>query len=128
MITDVLEQVGLSSAIAALPQGTDTLISSMGAPLLPADVLLLKLAAAMLAEPKLVVLNQDIDNMPRMLRSRLLKTIHQQPFGVLYFTDKPEAGVFNGILRCDSNSSGNASQGLTISTQDKLEVLEEAEE
>ena len=116
MITDVLELVGLSTAIESLPDGIDTLISSMGAPLLPADVLLLKLASAVLAKPKLVVLNQDIDNMPRILRSRLLKTIQQQEFSAIYFTDKPEAGVFDGILHCDSNNAGNASSGLTIST------------
>ncbi len=121
MMTDVLDQVGLSAAIATLPDGIDTLISSMGAPLLPADVLLLKLAAAMLAVPKLVVLNQDIDSMPRMLRSRLLKTIQNQPFSILYFTDKPEAGAFNGILHCDRDSSGNASRGVTISPQDSIE-------
>jgi ABC-type bacteriocin/lantibiotic exporter with double-glycine peptidase domain len=119
-ITDVLEQVGLSAAIESLPQGIDTLISSMGAPLLPADVLLLKLASAILAKPKLVVLNQDIDNMPRSLRSHLLNTIQQQDFSVIYFTDKPEAGVFNGLLHCDSTSSANASSGLVISPSDRF--------
>jgi len=119
-ITDVLEQVGLSAAIESLPQGIDTLISSMGAPLLPADVLLLKLASAILAKPKLVVLNQDIDNMPRSLRSHLLNTIQQQDFSVIYFTDKPEAGVFNGLLHCDNTSSANASSGLAISPSDSF--------
>lgn len=118
MMTDVLEQVGLSTAIESLPQGIDTMISSMGAPLLPADVLLLKLASAILAQPKLVVLNQDIDNMPRTLRSSLLQTIQQQDFSVVYFTDKPEAGVFNGLLHCASNSTANASSGLVISSAD----------
>jgi len=119
-ITDVLEQVGLSAAIESLPQSIDTLISSMGAPLLPADVLLLKLASAILAKPKLVVLNQDIDNMPRSLRSHLLNTIQQQDFSVIYFTDKPEAGVFNGLLHCDNTSSANASSGLAISPSDSF--------
>jgi len=119
-ITDVLEQVGLSAAIESLPQSIDTLISSMGAPLLPADVLLLKLASAILAKPKLVVLNQDIENMPRSLRSHLLNTIQQQDFSVIYFTDKPEAGVFNGLLHCDNTSSANASSGLAISPSDSF--------
>lgn len=122
-IVDVLDQVGLSGSIAALPEGIDTLISSMGAPLLPADVLLLKLAAAMLAKPKLVVLNQDIDNMPRVLRARLLQTIEEQQFSVLYFTDKPQQGLFNGLLHFSSDSDGNASTGIVVSPQDKVEEV-----
>lgn len=118
-ISDVLELVGLSQTIAALPNGTDTRISSMGAPLLPADVLLLKLAAALLAEPKLIILNQDIDNMPRLFRKQLLATLQKQKFSVIYFTDKPETGVFNGDLHCSASGDGNASSGLVISSEDQ---------
>ncbi len=120
MITDVIDQVGLTSTIASLPDGIDTLISSIGAPLLPADVLLLKLAAAILAEPKLVVLNQDIDNLPEQQRLLLLDKIQSEKFSVLYFTDKPENGVFNGILNCNSNGEGNASSGILISPEDSM--------
>ena len=113
-INDALDQVGLSSVIAALPEGKETVISSMGAPLLPGDMLLLKLAAAILAHPKLVVLNQDIDSMPRSQRSELLQALDKQPFSVLHFSDKPQPGVFNGVLECNADGSGNASAGATI--------------
>ena len=118
MITTVLEEVGLMPTVQELPDGTDTLLSSLGAPLSAGDVLLLKLASAILAHPKVIVLNQDVDSMPTAQRNRILNAMDLQSFSVIYFTDKPQEGIFNGVLQCFANNSGNASTGITITPDD----------
>lgn len=61
---DVLRAVGLDDAIEELEDGLDTKLSATGWPLSVSETMRLKLAAAILARPKVVVLNQLFDTVP----------------------------------------------------------------
>ncbi len=97
-INDVLEDVCLTRAIRCLKNGLDTHMSALGSPLQPAELLLLKLAAAILSKPQVVILNQHFDNIPKDLLERILTLIKAQDFSVLYFTNHPNPAYLDGVL------------------------------
>ncbi|BFT31574.1 ABC transporter ATP-binding protein [Alteromonas sp. D210916BOD_24] len=98
-IRNVLEAVEMTKVIEALPKGLQTQLSVLGAPLQPLEFILLKLAAAILAKPKLLILNQHFDAIPSALRSRLVHRLCEYDFTVLYFSNMPEKTRFNGVIR-----------------------------
>lgn len=97
-IRKALEQVELASVIDALPNGLQTQVSVLGAPLQPIEFLLLKLAAAMIAKPQILILNQHFDAIPPDLRIRLLERLKSYDFTVLYFTNTPLPECATGLL------------------------------
>ncbi len=99
-----LDNVELLATVEQLPEGIDTRLSVMGSPLQPLELLLLKLAAAILSKPSVLVLNQHFDAIPESLRHRLLAHIATLPSVVLYFTNKPDAGVFDGIVHVEERA------------------------
>lgn len=103
-IRNALEEVEMAGVIDALPEGLQTRVSVLGAPLQPLEFLLLKLAAAIIAKPKLLILNQHFDAVPLDLRSRLLKRLGEHDFTVLYFTNMPLPDHFNGVLHLHDNA------------------------
>jgi ABC-type bacteriocin/lantibiotic exporter with double-glycine peptidase domain len=101
----VLERVNLWEVIANLPQGLRTRMSSMGAPLQAVEVLLLKLAAALLAKPKLVLLNQQFDALDETTRYRLFAELQDEPFTMLYFTSAPLDHCLDGVIAFNDTAS-----------------------
>ena len=61
---NVLETVGLAPVVAQLTDGLDTRVASTGWPLSIAETMQLKLAAAILARPKVLVLSRLFDVLP----------------------------------------------------------------
>jgi ABC-type bacteriocin/lantibiotic exporter with double-glycine peptidase domain len=114
-MTTALALVDLEHVVMALPQGLDTRLSSLGAPLLPLDLLLLKLAVAIVAKPKIVVLNQDFDHLLVDQHNKVLNAIGCQPFSILYFTQDPKPEFFDATLQLMSDGTGNGSNGLEVS-------------
>ncbi|TDF41386.1 ABC transporter ATP-binding protein [Alteromonadaceae bacterium M269] len=110
-IKTVLERVRLDRRIASLENDIDTTMSSLGSPLLPYEFLLLKLAAAFLSKPQLIVLNQHFDNLPADLHQHLLGELERFEATVFYFTHHPIEGVFDTTLSLENcisqNSEGN---------------------
>lgn len=97
-IKNALERVRLHTRIARLEHDIDTTLSSLGSPLQPFELLLLKLAAAFLSRPQLIILNQHFDNLPTDLNLHLLHELEKQQATVLYFTHHPIGGVFDSTL------------------------------
>ncbi|MFT4820651.1 MAG: putative ABC transport system ATP-binding protein [Candidatus Azotimanducaceae bacterium] len=110
-----LALVDLEQTVVALPDAMDTRLSSLGAPLLPLELLLLKLAVAIVAQPKIVLLNQDFDNLLMAQHDNVMKAISCQPFSVLYFTHNPKPQFFDATLQLTSDGLGNGSNGLEVS-------------
>lgn len=104
-IRAVLEVVEMHTVVEALPNGLQTRLSQLGAPLQPLEFLLLKLAAAIIGEPKLLILNQHFDAIPVELRSRLLKRLNQYDFTVMYFTNMPMQERFNGVIHLHDSAT-----------------------
>ena len=101
-----LTKVGLDNTVANLPLGLKSQLTPLGAPLQPHEFLLLKLAAAMLAKPKILVLTQYFDNMPRPNLENLLKNLGDEPFSIFYFSNHPDIEAFDFCLCLDWRSIG----------------------
>lgn len=95
----VLDEVGLSEVITALPEGLNSRLSALGSPLQPLEFLLLKLAAAILAQSPVIILNQHFDAIPQAVRLRMLSRIESLPATVLYFTNAPDPDCFDAIMK-----------------------------
>ena len=104
-IRAVLAEVEMTKVIDSLPGGLQTKVSVLGAPLQPLEFLLLKLAAAIIAKPKLLILNQHFDAIPVEMRDRLLRRLGKYDFTVMYFTNMPIAGCLDGVLHLHDNAT-----------------------
>ena len=95
---------------------------------------MLKLAAAIIGKPKLLILNQHFDAIPVELRVRLLRRLSRYDFTVMYFTNMPLPDCFEGVLHLHDNatamlneysngespiSAANASESSTASKNNK---------
>lgn len=86
----VLALVGLDHRVGALPGGLDARLSSSGFPLSVGETMLLKLAGAVLARPRVLMLSPLFDMVPAERMNRVLATLREHGVTVLQFTARPE--------------------------------------
>lgn len=97
-IVDAIEVVGLSDRMAMLPDGLDTPLASSGWPLTVGEVMELKLANALLARPKVLVLSPVFDVMPPVQLAGVLDRMKSVGTTVLLCTARPDAHELDGWL------------------------------
>ncbi len=97
-ILDAIDAVGLSERMAMLPEGLDTPLASSGWPLTVGEVMELKLANALLARPKVLVLSPVFDVMPPAHLARVLERLKAVGTTVLLCTARPGAIKLDGWL------------------------------
>lgn len=114
----VLSDLQLSAIIKQLDEGMDTRLSSLGNPLQPMAFLLLKLAAAVLSSPCVVVLNQHFDAIPLPLRQQLLRYLEQAEFTVLYFTSAVQPDYFQATIALHDQAVVHQHDAFTASQGD----------
>jgi len=86
---EVLETVGLSGVVASLPKGLDTEIAPTGWPLSTAEVMQLKLANAIISQPKVLVLNQLFDLIEENYLERAITELRDKSdTTVIYFSNR----------------------------------------
>lgn len=93
-----LRLVGLEDRIALLPDGIHTRLSSTGAPFTVAKMMQLKLAAAILSEPRLLVLSPLFDTVPRPRLNAVFEHFKGAETSILYFSNRPEDVTLDGWL------------------------------
>ncbi|MEP9401795.1 ABC transporter ATP-binding protein [Sphingomonas sp. VNH70] len=96
-MVEALETVGLAERLGGLPDGLDTVISTSGWPLSVGELMALRLSAALLARPKLLVLSPLYDLLP----TRRVDTVLERLRGtttVLQFTRRPQGLARDGRL------------------------------
>jgi len=72
----VIEQAGLIDAVAALPNGLSTQLTTGGAPLSPSQALRLMVARAMLTRPRLLILDGILDRIENLqVQGPLIRTL-----------------------------------------------------
>ncbi|MEO0578196.1 MAG: ABC transporter ATP-binding protein [Pseudomonadota bacterium] len=76
-ILEVLRAVGLDTTIARLGDGLDTSLAATGWPLSITETMQLKLAAAIIARPRVLVLSQLFDVMPEALLINALDALQK---------------------------------------------------
>jgi ABC-type branched-subunit amino acid transport system ATPase component len=86
-VLDAVRIVGLDTVISRFEKGLDTPINLTGWPLSITETMLLKLAAAILAEPRVLILNQLYDLAPEDVMIRVLDYLKSDRSNtVIYFT------------------------------------------
>ncbi|MES2498198.1 MAG: ABC transporter ATP-binding protein [Pseudomonadota bacterium] len=95
---DALDAVGLGGRITMLAEGLDTPLASSGWPLTVGEVMALKLAIALLARPKVLVLSPLFDVMPTDRLSEVLSRLKPAGTTVLLCTGRPGAIALDAWL------------------------------
>jgi putative ABC transport system ATP-binding protein len=88
-LLQALEAVGLKDQVSQLTEGLDTKLAPTGWPLSITETMQLKLASAIIARPRLLVLNQLYDVMPAEALRRSLDLIREDhEITVMYFSNR----------------------------------------
>jgi putative ABC transport system ATP-binding protein len=86
-VMQVLETVGLAETVTQLPQGLDTEIVGTGWPLSIVETMQLKLASAIIARPRILVLSQAYDGMPEVFLLQAMEALQKNcETTIVYFT------------------------------------------
>ncbi|MEM1381175.1 MAG: ABC transporter ATP-binding protein [Pseudomonadota bacterium] len=103
----VLDTVGLMGVIEELEDGLDTMLSTTGWPLSIGEAMRLKLAAAILSQPSVLVLNQLYDTLPTEMLRRAVETVvtdGNTPATVIVFTSREDDLKLGNYLWMESDS------------------------
>ncbi len=95
---DALRIVGLDARIASFPDGLDTRLSSTGWPLALVEMMQLKLASALLAQPRILVLSALYDMVPVEYLRAAFDYLQDKPMTILYFSSRPHDIALDGWL------------------------------
>jgi putative ABC transport system ATP-binding protein len=93
-----LKAVGLDDRIAMLPEGLQTTLSSTGYPLSLGKTMQLRLAAAILSRPRILVLSPVFD---MVAKARLLAAVESfagSETTLIYFSNRPEDMALDGFF------------------------------
>jgi putative ABC transport system ATP-binding protein len=118
-IYNTFKTVGLTDVINTLPLNMDTPLSSVGAPLQPIEFVLLKLVIVLLSKPKILVINQHFDVIPRAQRETILRIIQETKITVLYFSNVPFPDLFDGNIELETK------KGLPSDAYDVYQEIEQ---
>jgi putative ABC transport system ATP-binding protein len=84
-----LETVGLADAIASLDKGLDTPMAATGYPLSTIELQMLKLANALLEQPRVLVLSTLFDLLDEVYLARAIRELRDQAYStVIYFSGR----------------------------------------
>ena len=98
-ILEAIRTVGLEPAITQLEDGLDTRISATGWPLTITETMQLKLAAALIAQPRVLVLGQLFDTMTSALLERSMDLLQgEAQTTIIYFSSRPRDLGFDTYL------------------------------
>ncbi|MEM8493391.1 MAG: ABC transporter transmembrane domain-containing protein [Pseudomonadota bacterium] len=99
-VNEVLYLVGLDATVSELSNGIDTELFGTGWPLSITATLQLKLAAAIIAQPRVLVLSQAYDAMPEVHLLRAMNALQQRAeTTIVYFTFENIDLEFTDYLR-----------------------------
>jgi len=101
---NALRLVGLESAVMMLDDGLDTRLASTGWPLTTTETIQLKLASAVIAKPRVLVLSQLLDVMrDKHLRRSLDVLQAEADCTVVFFTGRQRSMNFDSYLYLGTN-------------------------
>lgn len=116
-LMDMIRLVGLESRIAQLPDGLETTLSGSGRPLLIDEVMSLKLAAAMLRRPVLLILSPLYDMLPAETLTAALARLKSMGTTVIAFTHRPHAMVLDGYLWVGRRKQERVESAATLASR-----------
>ena len=99
-----LTSLGLDEEIARLHKGLGAKLSRSGWPLTQPQAIRLKLASALLARPRLLVLGDIVDSVELDVMEKVIALLRQQGTTILYFTKRQDLTNFSHTLEIDAQS------------------------
>ncbi|MCA8894371.1 MAG: ABC transporter ATP-binding protein [Amphiplicatus sp.] len=102
-ISEVVRVVGLEPAIASLEMGFDTELAVTGWPLSITETMQLKLAAAILARPRVLILNQLLDVIPASQMKAIIRYLRDRApeMTLIVFSNRDTGLELDGFLHLD---------------------------
>jgi putative ABC transport system ATP-binding protein len=97
-IVEALKLVGLYDRTAMLPDGLETQLSTTGWPLSLPKAMQLKLAGAVLARPRILVLSPLLDMVSLHRLEAVFRHLEDSSTTLIYFTNRPEDITLDGYL------------------------------
>ncbi len=91
-----IQLVGLDRRIGRLPEGIHTIMSATGAPFAAADLMRLKLAAAWLRRPRILLMSPLFDMIPAAELARILAAFSDTQTSIVYFTNRADPPMLGG--------------------------------
>lgn len=105
-ILGYLDMVGMKDTVSTLNNGLDTLLMPSGYPLLLEEIVLFKLALALAAKPKILVVTEAFDMVPLHRRLKVIKIIESiLDMTFILFTNKSDIHCFDNFYYIDENCS-----------------------
>jgi putative ABC transport system ATP-binding protein len=99
-----LTALGLDEDIARLHKGLGAKLSRSGWPLTQPQAIRLKLASALLAKPRLLVLGDIVDSVEIGVMEEVISLLKQQGTTLLYFTKRQDLDTFSHTLEIEPES------------------------
>ena len=93
-----LSLVSLEDVVEQLPQGLDTILGPLGHPLSRGEVIRLKIAAAILAKPRVLLLTEVFDTLALWQRRTILAALYAQEGFVLDFSTRRDIEDYDRYL------------------------------
>lgn len=125
-IMSALQIVELDHIIDALPQGLETTIVPSGYPLLQDEVIRLKLAAVIAAQPAILIITEIFDVVTFQLRKRILQQLCQQADTLLIvFTNRKEWSFFDHYLLMEKEGSYSFADALAMKQHQETHTPEQ---
>jgi putative ABC transport system ATP-binding protein len=93
-----LKIVGLDDRVAMLPDGLQTTLSSTGYPLSLGKTMQLRLAAALLSRPRILVLSPLFDMVSKARLQAAFDSFEASDTTLIYFSNRPEDMTLDGFL------------------------------
>lgn len=122
-VMEVLEIVGLAETVTQLPHGLDTQIVGTGWPLSIVETMQLKLAAAIIGKPRILVLTQAYDGMPEVFLLQAMDALQKNcETTIVYFTYENIDMRFDGYLRLGPEAQVMVSDYESLCTQMGMEA------
>lgn len=101
-IANIFKALHLDETINALPDGLQTRILNTGHPLSRSETLRLKLASALLTEPRILILTELFDVIGYNFRQSIMRYLHSlDDLTLIYFTNRRDLDFFNQYLYFD---------------------------
>jgi putative ABC transport system ATP-binding protein len=121
-ILSALKLVELDTVLSLLPEGMDTPLIPSGYPLLQHEIIRLKLAAALSAKPKILVITEVFDHVPFKLRNRLLKELcKKEDMMLIYFTRLKVWDFFDQYLLIEKGETHSFPDAESFQREHKYE-------
>lgn len=104
-IRNMLAVVGLDGVVNSLPAGLDTPLGSFGYPLSRSETIRLKIAAALLGRPQILVVTQVFDSLSHGYRRAILEHINTlTDLTFINFSNRRDIASFNEYLYVDADT------------------------